>query len=756
MALPGSRGPSKTQLVVDLTSAYDKLNFSLEKTEKLSKSIADNLKVLGTGPSGLNIPTSGSKSAGNSMNFGFQNVSGNSGKDDNSSNSMGFAKALGKFGLGSLVAGGTAAMQMVQPEKFVENQILRTRFDFFAGQQGAGSMSFQNMMRQGTGTSDMDAARAAGMAMSMGMMPTANKNGLFNTYSGSAATLSNMVPGAGLEGGMSAVNSLNQAASVNKLRMIGIQVRNSATGMMNSYSDIAGQLWEVIKRAHTGGGAITADELSLSLQPGNSLASLLDQYFSGDPVLRQGIVTELYKRAGGLNGYSKSKLQAMGILPAVANSMGKTNAALYGAVNAYTDVGTKGVMDANTVIANAAKMFADNVDKFGGIVQAMSAAQTLAGSGGGAGGTILGFLSQAVSSAVGSAVGNAFGKLMGSKAGGFLGKAGNVLGKVGRFAGKFGGPLIAGALGVSNLIGDVNSGHGFGSKKFSHDAGSTAGGLIGGTLGALVPIPGLDIVTSMAGAAAGSWLGGMLGDSMGTGGEGVGGDGVNGGVFAPLKGGLSTPTNGEFGNNAPFRRQPHRGVDFRAKTGTPVYSIKGGQVVKAGQEGDLGNMIRIDHGDGTKTLYGHLSGQAVHAGDVVNAGDPIGLSGFSGGVYPAGPAGAHLHVGLETGSGMMDPMSILGGSAAPTANGIYNSVSPLFGGSSTPLFSNTSTSLFSSGASSGSGVGGESMSGGGVSYGGVTVHINVPKGAALDEHKLAREVKRILQDEEQIRMAVIR
>jgi hypothetical protein len=46
--------------------------------------------------------------------------------------------------------------------------------------------------------------------------------------------------------------------------------------------------------------------------------------------------------------------------------------------------------------------------------------------------------------------------------------------------------------------------------------------------------------------------------------------------------------------------------------------------------------------------------------------------------------------------------------------------------------------------------------GGGTYYGGVNVTINVPQGVAVNETKLAREVKRILEDQEQLRMAVTR
>lgn len=766
-----SRGPQKTQLVTDLTEAYRKLNLVLERTETLSKNITANLKAAQGGPNGPNIATSGTKSAGSSMNFGFQN-SGGGGSGDNPGSSMSFGSAVKNLGQnalasvpGLLAAGGAAAFQMVQPEKFIENQMLRTRFDFFSGQKGAGSMSFRNMMNAGTATSDMDAARAAGMAMSNGMMPTANRNGLFNTASTGAAQLSNMVPGAGLEGGMGAMIALNQAASVNKLRMIGIQVRDGATGLMKSYADIAAQLWEVIKRAHTGGGNITAEELTLSLQPGNSIASLLDQYFSGDPVLRQGIITELYKRATGgkgSSGYNKKDLQRMGILPDVANSMGKTNAALYGAVDAYTTPGVQGIMEANQIIADAAKMFEDNVDKFGWIVKEITKVQTLAGAGNGAGGTLIG----AVAGFLTATIGNFFKDLGSGLISKILGKGvPGVPGTTTPFIP--GGPTSVGALptglraaplyavGMNPNIIDPTSDTG---KRLDNYVQTTNPGMADKLQSARSKTQSEIDAYNKAGKYDFFFnMSHNLGAFYQPTGEGIGGEGIGpSDTYAPLKGGLTTPVGGEFGNKGSFRSQAHRGVDFRAKDKTPVFAIRGGKVVKSGQEGALGNMIRIQHADGFNTVYGHLNSQNVHTGDEVGPGDPIGLSGWSGAVYPKGPQGAHLHVAVERGGSVSDPMALLGGSSTPTANGVYSGASgnPLFGNTSTPLFGNSSTPLFGGAPSTGEGLGGEGL--GGVSYGGVTVNINVPKGTSLDEHKLAREVKRILQDEEQLRMAVIR
>ena len=61
----------------------------------------------------------------------------------------------------------------------------------------------------------------------------------------------------------------------------------------------------------------------------------------------------------------------------------------------------------------------------------------------------------------------------------------------------------------------------------------------------------------------------------------------------------------------------------------------------------------------------------------------------------------------------------------------------------------------SASGSGGDGVGPANMASS-VNYGGVNVTINIPTGTALNEEKLAREIKKVLADEEQLRMAVTR
>jgi murein DD-endopeptidase MepM/ murein hydrolase activator NlpD len=105
----------------------------------------------------------------------------------------------------------------------------------------------------------------------------------------------------------------------------------------------------------------------------------------------------------------------------------------------------------------------------------------------------------------------------------------------------------------------------------------------------------------------------------------------------------------------------HDGVDFDDVTGDPVYAARGGVVVEAGQAKAeerskvyLGNYIRIDHGGGISTGYGHLSGFSVQVGDCVRPGQEIGKVGSTG-----RSAGPHLHFQLLRGDVPEDPLPFI-------------------------------------------------------------------------------------------------
>lgn len=119
------------------------------------------------------------------------------------------------------------------------------------------------------------------------------------------------------------------------------------------------------------------------------------------------------------------------------------------------------------------------------------------------------------------------------------------------------------------------------------------------------------------------------------------------------------PVSGEITSGFGGRQSPggigstdHKGIDIGVVTGTSVAAADGGKVSLAGWNGGYGNCVIIDHGNGRQTLYGHLEGYTVQAGDVVGKGQEIGKSGSTG-----KSTGPHLHFGVKEGGRFVDPMS---------------------------------------------------------------------------------------------------
>ncbi|MEE4203307.1 MAG: peptidoglycan DD-metalloendopeptidase family protein [Halieaceae bacterium] len=85
-------------------------------------------------------------------------------------------------------------------------------------------------------------------------------------------------------------------------------------------------------------------------------------------------------------------------------------------------------------------------------------------------------------------------------------------------------------------------------------------------------------------------------------------------------------------------KRPHRGTDYAAPRGTPVYAAGDGRVIEAGYTRANGNYVFIQHGEGFRTHYLHLNKRRTSKGARVKQGEVIGTVGSTGAA-----TGPHLH-----------------------------------------------------------------------------------------------------------------
>jgi len=126
---------------------------------------------------------------------------------------------------------------------------------------------------------------------------------------------------------------------------------------------------------------------------------------------------------------------------------------------------------------------------------------------------------------------------------------------------------------------------------------------------------------------------------------------------------LKTPLDGaRLSSNFGMRKHPisgynkmHKGIDFAAPIGTPVYAGGNGVVEIAGVNGAYGKYIRIRHNNEYKTAYAHLNGfkKGITKGVRVNQGDVIGYVGSTG-----SSTGPHLHYEIIYQNKQINPLTL--------------------------------------------------------------------------------------------------
>ena len=118
----------------------------------------------------------------------------------------------------------------------------------------------------------------------------------------------------------------------------------------------------------------------------------------------------------------------------------------------------------------------------------------------------------------------------------------------------------------------------------------------------------------------------------------------------PVTGTISS----RYGVSSKIRVSTHTGLDIATATGTPIKVIADGTVTFAAYSGSYGYLVKVDHGNGVETWYGHTSKMLVKAGQEVKSGDTIALVGSTG-----NSTGPHLHFEVRINGEHVNPQKYL-------------------------------------------------------------------------------------------------
>jgi LysM repeat protein len=113
------------------------------------------------------------------------------------------------------------------------------------------------------------------------------------------------------------------------------------------------------------------------------------------------------------------------------------------------------------------------------------------------------------------------------------------------------------------------------------------------------------------------------------------------------------PASGSISQNYRFY---HKAIDISNRGGGPILAADAGVVVTSGwvDNSGYGNRVVIDHGNGSVTLYAHMSAVQVRVGQRVNRGDVLGQMGSTG-----RSTGVHLHFEIRQGGALLNPLNFL-------------------------------------------------------------------------------------------------
>lgn len=115
---------------------------------------------------------------------------------------------------------------------------------------------------------------------------------------------------------------------------------------------------------------------------------------------------------------------------------------------------------------------------------------------------------------------------------------------------------------------------------------------------------------------------------------------------------VSGTITSRYGASSSIRKSTHTGLDIACTKGTDIKVVAEGTITFAGWSGSYGNLVKVDHGNGVETWYGHCSKIYSKVGQKVNPGDVIAAVGSTG-----NSTGPHLHFEIRINGSTVDPQN---------------------------------------------------------------------------------------------------
>jgi len=370
--LPNISGSSRFSSVVgDVKSVVSEVANIMKSAVRDSSTLVNNLSnAVGN--------FKGSSRGGGSSSTLFNQPTpapGNGMGEDNTGNGRGGVRQLFNqpgFGEKAVALAGIGMQALPGANAQVQQNYLAT----YAGASGYGNGNLAarydqaqalqaRMFGAGSGINTLDASRMMATGQSRGI-GTGLSN--YDSLAMGVAGISNLTPGVGLEGTMGAYASLQRPSNVNMMRMMGLTARDSGTGQMKSYTQIADQIWNKLNAEKSVSRGITKADIATSLQPGNSLALMLDGIAGTDGVLRTQLQNVLLSKASGAKDYSREEAVRTGFQTRATESQANRTAQSFNTLAQTSRSGALGVETSND-LASVMSVLTNSIDSLTGVLK---------------------------------------------------------------------------------------------------------------------------------------------------------------------------------------------------------------------------------------------------------------------------------------------------------------------------------------------------------------------------------------------------